>query len=126
MPAVPGVRPPLKALCVVPLGMEEGTEVELPAREFGLVVGEPAEFRFLGSSTRRDDHVGTLLDAWDDDELEELPPLADDARVEGPRRRDRARAPAGARHRGRRARAVVRQPRRRQRWKLEFNVRAPH
>ena len=76
MPAVPGVRPPIKALCVVPRGLEEGSEVELPARELGLVVGEPTEFRFLGSSTRREDHVGTVLDVWNDDELQELPPLS--------------------------------------------------
>ena len=75
MPAVPGLRPPIKALCVVPHGLEEGSEVELPAREFGLVVGEPTEFRFLSSSSRRDDHVGTLLETWDADEVEELPPL---------------------------------------------------
>ena len=60
----------------MPDGLEEGTEVELPAREFGLVVGEPTEFRFLSSSSRRDDHVGTLLDTWDDAEMEELPPLS--------------------------------------------------
>ncbi len=49
LPAVPGAPPPIKALCVVPFGMEEGTEADVPAQEFGLVVGEPAEFRFLGS-----------------------------------------------------------------------------
>src|SRR5262249_56591525 len=75
MPAVPGLRPPIKALCVVPHGLEEGSEVELPAREFGLVVGEPTEFRFLSSSSRHDDHVGTLLETWEPDEAEELPPL---------------------------------------------------
>ena len=32
-----------------------------PGPELGLVVGEPAEFRFLGSTTRRDDLVGTIL-----------------------------------------------------------------
>ena len=58
LPAVPGAPPPLKALCVVPFGMEEGTEADVPGQEFGLVVGEPAEFRFLGSTTRRDDTVG--------------------------------------------------------------------
>ena len=58
MPAVPGVPPPIKALCVVPFGMEEGTEADVPGQEFGLVVGEPAEFRFLGSTMRRDDAVG--------------------------------------------------------------------
>jgi molecular chaperone DnaK (HSP70) len=74
MPAVPGHRPPIKALCVVPHGLEEGSEVDLPAQEFGLVVGEPAEFRFLGSATRRDDRVGDLVETWDDD-IQELAPL---------------------------------------------------
>ncbi|HVO27257.1 MAG TPA: Hsp70 family protein [Candidatus Margulisiibacteriota bacterium] len=74
MPAVPGHRPPIKALCVVPHGLEEGSEVDLPAQEFGLIVGEPAEFRFLGSATRRDDRVGTLVETWDDD-IQELAPL---------------------------------------------------
>src|SRR5215813_13222505 len=54
-PAVPGMAAPVKALCLAPFGMEEGTEVELPGAEFGLVVGEPAEFRLFGSSVRRDD-----------------------------------------------------------------------
>ena len=74
-PAVPGVPPPIKALCVVPMGMEEGTETDVPGPEFGLVVGEPAEFRFLGSTTRRDDPVGTVLDRWSPDELQELAPM---------------------------------------------------
>jgi molecular chaperone DnaK (HSP70) len=74
-PAVPGVRPPIKALCVVPMGMEEGTEANVPSAEIGLVVGEPAQFRFLGSTTRRDDVVGTLLDRWNSEELQELDPL---------------------------------------------------
>ena len=74
-PAVPGVAPPIKALCVVPMGMEEGTETDVPGPEIGLVVGEPAEFRFLGSTTRRDDPVGTILDRWNPEELQELTPL---------------------------------------------------
>ena len=74
-PAVPGVAPPIKALCVVPMGMEEGTEADVPGPEFGLVVGEPAEFRFLGSTTRRDDPVGTVLDRWQPEELQELAPI---------------------------------------------------
>lgn len=74
-PAVPGVAPPIKALCVVPMGMEEGTETDVPGPEFGLVVGEPAEFRFLGSTTRRDDPVGVILDRWQPEELEEMAPM---------------------------------------------------
>ncbi len=73
-PAVPGMSPPLKALCVAPRGMEEGTEVTLDGRELGMVLGEPAEFRFLASSTRQDDQAGVLLDGVDD--LEELSPVA--------------------------------------------------
>jgi molecular chaperone DnaK (HSP70) len=74
MPAVPGVEAPLKALCVVPFGMEEGTESTIPDKEFGLVVGEPAEFRFLSSSVRKQDQAGSLLEDWGND-LEELSPL---------------------------------------------------
>ena len=71
-PAVPGVKPPIKALCVVKMGMEEGTQADVPGPEFGLVVGEPAEFRFLGSTTRRDDAPGVILDRWSPEELQEL------------------------------------------------------
>jgi Hsp70 protein len=74
MPAVPGMPAPLKALCVVPFGMEEGTSASLPGREFGLIVGEPAEFRFLSSTVRKADPVGALIEDWGD-ELEELSPL---------------------------------------------------
>jgi hypothetical protein len=74
MPAIPGLPAPLKALCVVPFGMEEGTSVSLPDREFGLVVGEPAEFRFLSSLLRKTDRAGTLIEDWGDD-LEEMSPL---------------------------------------------------
>ncbi len=72
MPAVPGFEPPVQALCVAPFGIEEGAEAELPAQEFGLVVGEPVFFRFFGSSVRRQDPVGALLDGWSPDELQEL------------------------------------------------------
>ncbi|MGX6568309.1 Hsp70 family protein [Cupriavidus necator] len=72
MPAVPGFEPPIQALCVAPFGMEEGTEAALPPQEFGLVVGEPVHFRFFGSSVRRQDQVGTLLDYWGPEELQEL------------------------------------------------------
>jgi hypothetical protein len=82
MPAVPGMEAPLKALCVVPFGMEEGTEATIPDREFGLVVGEPAEFRFLSSSVRKQDHAGSLLEDWGAD-LEELSPLEVTLKLDG-------------------------------------------
>jgi hypothetical protein len=74
-PAVPGVAPPIKALCVVPMGMEEGAEADVPGPEIGLVIGEPTEFRFLSSTVRRDDTVGTILERWSPDELQELDAL---------------------------------------------------
>jgi molecular chaperone DnaK (HSP70) len=82
MPAVPGMEAPLKALCVVPFGMEEGTEATIPDREFGLVVGEPAEFRFLSSSVRKQDQVGSLLEDWGDD-IEERSPLQVTLKLDG-------------------------------------------
>ena len=82
MPAVPGMEAPLKALCVVPFGMEEGTEAKIPDREFGLVVGEPAEFRFLSSTVRKQDQIGSLIEDWGD-EVQELNPLEVTLRLEG-------------------------------------------
>ncbi len=75
MPAVPGMEPPLEALCVAPFGMEEGTHLEIKTQQFGLIVGEPVRFRFFGSTTRRDDEAGLLLDYWEPEELEELPEI---------------------------------------------------
>lgn len=72
MPAVPGMPPELEALCIAPFGMEEGTQEELPDDEFGLVIGEPVRFRFFASTTRRDDHVGTRLNYWSNEEISEL------------------------------------------------------
>jgi Hsp70 protein len=71
LPAVPGFATPLKALCVVPFGMEEGTNAAIAGREFGLAVGEPAEFRFLTSTIRKGDQPGTIIEDWGDD-LDEL------------------------------------------------------
>jgi hypothetical protein len=82
MPAVPGMVAPLKALCVVPFGMEEGTEAMIPDREFGLVVGEPAEFRFLSSSVRKQDKIGSLLEDWGAD-IEERSPLEVTLKLDG-------------------------------------------
>jgi hypothetical protein len=85
--AIPGAPRPLRALCVVPFGMEEGTEVEVPSSEIGLVVGEPAHFRFFSSNVRKLDKPGDLLPSWSEDELAETDSLeatlpADPARDE--------------------------------------------
>jgi molecular chaperone DnaK (HSP70) len=74
LPAIPGMPAPMKALTVVPFGLEEGSKVELPQRKFALVVGEPAEFRFFSSLSRKDDAPGELVDEIGDD-IEELAPI---------------------------------------------------
>jgi len=73
--AIPGASRPLRALCVVPFGMEEGTEADVPSGEVGLVLGEQAEFRFFSSTVRKGDKVGANLDSWDEQELLETAPL---------------------------------------------------
>ncbi len=65
MPSVPGVPTPMKALCVVPFGMEEGTSVQIKEKEFGLVVGEPAVFHIFSSTSRQDDKPGEIVEDWE-------------------------------------------------------------
>lgn len=86
MPAIPGMEPPLEALCIAPFGMEEGTETTASTAEFGLVVGEPVKFRFFRSNTRRHDDVGVQLDHWQEGELEELPELQSTLSIDSGRR----------------------------------------
>ncbi|HVL35505.1 MAG TPA: Hsp70 family protein [Burkholderiales bacterium] len=123
MPAVPGLPAPLKALCVVPFGMEEGTSTRIAQREFGLVVGEPAEFRFL-SSTVRKDPAGALIEDWGD-ELEELGPL--EVTLELPGREDTVVPVALESHVSEVGTlelwCVAREAS--HRWKLELNIREP-
>ena len=75
VPSVPGLEPPIEAMCVAPFGMEEGSRASLPDEVFGVVVGEPVRFRFFGSTVRREDGAGARLEAWRDTELEELSPI---------------------------------------------------
>lgn len=69
MPAVPGISPPLQAVCIVPFGMEEGEERELSDQEFALVLGEAATFRFFSHATAKlsngiEPEVGTVVRNW--------------------------------------------------------------
>jgi hypothetical protein len=76
MPAVPGFEPPVKALCVAPFGMEEGSKADIPPQEFALVVGEPTVFRFFSSSVRREDRAGDMIDdVARNEEFEEVAPI---------------------------------------------------
>lgn len=71
MPAVPGVPTPMKALCIVPFGQEEGTELAIREREFGLVVGEPAVFHLFASNVRKKETAGEIIEDMTD-EIEEI------------------------------------------------------
>ena len=123
MPAIPGMEPPIQALCVAPFGMEEGSELELPGQEFGLVVGEPVHFRFFGSTTRRQDHIGEVLDFWGPDELQELNEIQATLPADGRNPGDvvQVKLHALALDTGTLELAAVAQDG--QRWKVEFDVR---
>jgi molecular chaperone DnaK (HSP70) len=85
MPAIPGFAPPVKALCVAPQGLEEGSTVALPDDELGLVVGEMSTFRFFAAATRQDDAAGALIEA-DAAGVSELDPVEKLVAVEGDRK----------------------------------------
>jgi molecular chaperone DnaK (HSP70) len=73
--AVPGVPPRVDAVCIAPRGMEEGSEAQITT-ELGLVVGEPAHFRFFASTKREHDVVGAMVDvARAGDDLTEIAPI---------------------------------------------------
>lgn len=79
IPAIPGLPTPLRAICIAPFGMEEGTECELESREFSLLTGEQATFRFFSCSTPALSsgtvpEVGTEVRSWKQ-ELTELHPI---------------------------------------------------
>jgi hypothetical protein len=123
MPAIPGMEPPITALCVAPFGMEEGSELELPGQEFGLVVGEPVHFRFFGSTTRRQDRIGEVLDFWGPDELQELNEIQATLPAEGRTPGDVAQVKLHAAATEAGTLELIAVSREGQRWKVEFDVR---
>ncbi len=71
MPAVPGISAPVKALCVAPFGMEEGTSARID-KDFVLVVGELVKFDLMGSSLRLDDSIGAVVEEWEEGDIEDI------------------------------------------------------
>ena len=124
MPAIPGMEPPIQALCIAPFGMEEGTEADLPTQQFGLVVGEPVHLRFFGSSVRRQDTLGTLLEFWQPDELQELGEIQATLPLEGRRAGEVVQVTlrAAATETGTLALTAL-ASQSDERWKIEFDVR---
>lgn len=72
VPAIPGVARGITAFCIAPLGMEEGSEARLPNKEFHLLLGEKAQFRFFSSDATVP--LGTAVRRWQK-ELQELHPI---------------------------------------------------
>lgn len=50
-PAIPGIPPSLKKVCLVPFGMEEGSERTLEEEQFSLLLEELACFRFFSQNS---------------------------------------------------------------------------
>lgn len=72
-PAVPGMLPKVKKICVVPLGMEEGSEAVLDSQEFSLWLGEGVTFRFYSKNGKGE--FGKFAESAEEQELEELHPI---------------------------------------------------
>ena len=114
-------RPPLKALCVVPFGMEEGTEATIPA---GSSAWSSASRPSSASRLDRpqSDHVGTLVEDWGDD-MEELSPLDVTAARRRAARDGRAGDARKPCHRVGTLELWCVSRDQTQRWKLELNIR---
>ncbi len=76
MPAIPGMAPPVDALCVAPFGLEEGSEEQMLPNEFSLVVGETVTFRFFQSKGAEMDPIGKVIPSFSIPALNELNPLS--------------------------------------------------
>ena len=124
-PAVPGVKPPIKALCVLKLGTEEGTEAAVPGPGV-----RPGRRRARRVPLPRLDHPPRRRPRGDARPLvTRRPPGARPARnrPRGRRRRDRRRhrprPPPRPRHRGRDPRTLV--PKHPRRPPLEARIQRP-
>jgi hypothetical protein len=65
---------PYSALCLVPGSAEPGQEIEMPGRQFDLLVSEPVEFPLYTSSVRLTDQPGQLVSV-DPEQMTALPPI---------------------------------------------------
>lgn len=73
VPAVPGRNPPIRALCIAPHGMEEGTQSFIENEQFQLAIGETASFRFFSKESKAlSDGSVPVSGTWVPRPLEEL------------------------------------------------------
>lgn len=59
--AIPGMARPMHALCIVPKGLEEGHQFEVPGDHLALIAGEASRFPFYSSNNREEDQPGAIL-----------------------------------------------------------------
>ncbi len=77
MPAVPGFLPPMQGLCVLPVGAEEGTSLDIDYSGLGLIVGETTDFHFYSSKFKKNGKTGSVIDNIENSpDIDELPSLA--------------------------------------------------
>jgi len=122
LPAIPGIVRPLRALCIVPQGMEEGSEYSLDELEFALTTGQMVEFSFFSSNLRSSDTMGTQID--DASELDESATL--EITLSNDDNRNAQNIPVTLHSRITEMGTLelwMQQRDSQQRWKIEFNVR---
>ncbi len=69
-----GAEQSRRGVCILPKGSEEGHEVLLTDRQFGLRVGQPVRFHLLSSSGDGDFRPGEIVEL-NDERFHSLPPL---------------------------------------------------
>jgi hypothetical protein len=62
------------AVCLVPRGTEEGSEMTLETPAFEVLANQPAAFQLMSSSTRLGDRLGDIVEL-DEEELTIFPPI---------------------------------------------------
>lgn len=72
MPAIPGMAPPVDAICIAPFGLDEGSEEQMLSSEFALVVGQNVDFRFFQSKNADVAELGQSINAFSLNSLNEL------------------------------------------------------
>ncbi|KJZ13958.1 heat shock protein Hsp70 [Marinomonas sp. S3726] len=72
MPAIPGMAPPVDAVCIAPFGLDEGSDEQMLSSEFALVVGQSVDFRFFQSKTADVAELGETVNAFSLMSLNEL------------------------------------------------------
>ena len=89
------------------------------------MVGEPVRFRFFGSSVRRDDLVGELLEEWSNDEMEEMEEIQTNLPAEGRKKGEvvPVRLQASVSEVGTLELTAIPLTGKQQQWKVSFNTR---